>query len=57
MLEGISTVPPWRQTRRLTGFIAGIDLLIPLLDVGYALIWLPGLVLFIFGYPLIVSCG
>ena len=55
MLEGISTVPPWRQTRRLTGFIAGIDLLIPLLDVGYALIWLPGLVLFILGYPLIVS--
>ena len=55
MLEGIATVPPWRQSRRLTGFVAGIDLLIPLLDVGYALIWLPGLVLFIFGYPLIVS--
>lgn len=55
MLEGIATVPPWRQSRRLTGLIAGIDLLIPLLDVGYALIWLPGLVLFLFGYPLIVS--
>jgi len=55
MLEGISTVPPWRQSRRLTGFIAGIDLLIPLLDVGYALIWLPGLVLFFLGHPLIVS--
>jgi biofilm PGA synthesis N-glycosyltransferase PgaC len=55
MLEGIATVPPWRQSRRLTGFVAGIDLLIPLLDVGYALIWLPGLVLFFLGYPLIVS--
>jgi poly-beta-1,6-N-acetyl-D-glucosamine synthase len=33
MLEGIAAVPPWRQTRRLTGFIA-VDLLIPLLDVG-----------------------
>ncbi len=55
MLEGLATVPPWRQTRKLTGFIAGIDLLIPLLDVGYALIWLPGLVLFFFGYPIIVS--
>jgi poly-beta-1,6-N-acetyl-D-glucosamine synthase len=55
MLEGLATVPPWRQTRRLTGFIAGIDLLIPLLDVGYTLIWLPGLVLFFFGYPIIVS--
>ncbi|HEY8718351.1 glycosyltransferase family 2 protein, partial [Pengzhenrongella sp.] len=55
MLEGIATVPPWRQTRRLTGFIAGVDLLIPLLDVGYTLIWLPGLVLFFLGYPVIVS--
>ncbi|MGV8967500.1 MAG: glycosyltransferase [Cellulomonas sp.] len=55
MLEGISTVPPWRQARRLTGFVAGVDLVIPLLDIGYALIWLPGLVLFLLGYPLIVS--
>jgi poly-beta-1,6-N-acetyl-D-glucosamine synthase len=55
MLEGLATVPPWRQPRRLTGFVAGIDLFIPLLDVGYALIWLPGLVLFLFGYPIIVS--
>jgi len=55
MLEGLATVPPWRQPRRLTGFVAGIDLFIPLLDVGYALIWVPGLVLFLFGYPIIVS--
>ena len=55
MLEGIATVPPWHQSRRLTRFVAGIDLLIPLLDVGYALIWLPGLVLFFLGYPLVVS--
>lgn len=55
MLEGLATVPPWRQTRRLTGLVAGIDLLIPLLDVGYALIWLPGVVLFLLGNPLIVS--
>ncbi len=55
MLEGLSSVPPWRLSRRLTRFIAGIDLLIPLLDVGYALIWLPGLVLFLLGYPLIAS--
>lgn len=39
----------------MTRFIAGIDLLIPLLDVGYALIWLPGLVLLLLGYPLIAS--
>ena len=39
----------------MTGFIAGIDLVIPLLDVGYVLVWMPGLVLFVLGYPLIVS--
>ncbi|WP_197059318.1 glycosyltransferase [Cryobacterium sp. MLB-32] len=56
MLEGIRAVPPWRQTRKLAGLIAGINLLIPLLDIGYALIWLPGLVLFVFfGDPTIVS--
>lgn len=55
MLEGIATVAPWHQSRRMTGFDARIDLLIPFLDLGYALIWLPGLVLFVLGYPLVVS--
>jgi biofilm PGA synthesis N-glycosyltransferase PgaC len=55
MIEGIRAVPPWRQARPLTRAIAGIDLLIPFLDIGYALIWLPGLVLFALGYPIIVS--
>ena len=55
MFEGLRAVLPWRQHRVLSRFIAGIDLLIPLLDVGYALIWLPGLVLLFFGIPAIVS--
>lgn len=55
MFEGLRAVPPWRQRRVLTKFVAGIDLLIPLLDIGYALIWLPGVVLFVLGYPLIVG--
>jgi biofilm PGA synthesis N-glycosyltransferase PgaC len=55
MFEGLRAVPPWRQSRVLTKFIAGIDLFIPLLDIGYVLIWLPGLALFFIGVPLIVS--
>jgi len=47
MLEGIRAVPPWKQKRRLAGLIAGTNLLIPFLDIGYALIWLPGLILFL----------
>lgn len=55
MLEGLRAVPPWRQTRGLTKMIASVDLFIPLLDVGYVLIFLPGVVLAFLGYPLIVS--
>jgi poly-beta-1,6-N-acetyl-D-glucosamine synthase len=55
MLEGIRAVPPWRQNRVLTRYVAGVDLFIPFLDIGYALVWLPGLVLFLLGMPIIVS--
>ena len=55
MFEGIRAVPPWRQSRKLSRLVAGIDLLIPLLDIGYALIFLPGLVLLALSIPAIVS--
>ena len=55
MFEGIRAVPPWRQSRVLSRLVAAIDLLIPLLDIGYALIFLPGVVLLLFGIPAIVS--
>ena len=55
MFEGIRAVPPWRQSRVLSRLVAGIDLLIPLLDVGYALVFLPGVVLLALGIPAIVG--
>ena len=55
MVEALRSVPPWHQRRVLSRFVAGIDLLIPLLDVGYGLIWVPGLVLAAFGFPVIVG--
>jgi biofilm PGA synthesis N-glycosyltransferase PgaC len=45
MIEGIRSVKPWNQPRWLLRFLTAIDLLIPALDVAYALVWLPGLVL------------
>jgi poly-beta-1,6-N-acetyl-D-glucosamine synthase len=45
MIEGIRTVTPWNQPRWLLRFLTAIDLLIPALDVAYALVWLPGLIL------------
>lgn len=55
MLEGLRAVPPWRQSRPMSGAIASIDLLIPLLDIGYGVLWLGGLVLALLGLPIIVG--
>ena len=43
--RGHPSVKPWNQPRGLLRFLTAIDLLIPALDVAYALVWLPGLVL------------
>ena len=45
MVEGLRSVKPWSQPRGLLRFLTAIDLLIPALDVAYALVWLPGLAL------------
>jgi len=45
MIEGLRSVKPWDQPLWLLRFLTAIDLLIPALDVAYALVWLPGLVL------------
>ena len=55
MAEGIQANPPQRQPRVLAKLVAGIDYLVPLLDVGYVFFWVPGAILFLFGYTLLVS--
>lgn len=45
MIEGLRSVKPWDQPLWLLRYLTGIDLLIPALDVAYALVWLPGLLL------------
>ena len=55
MFEGIRTHPPQRQPRVLAKFVAGIDYLVPFLDIGYVFFWVPGFILFLFGYPLLFS--
>ena len=37
----------------LAKFVAGIDYLVPFLDIGLIFFWVPGVILFVFGYPLI----
>jgi poly-beta-1,6-N-acetyl-D-glucosamine synthase len=55
MFEGLTRNPPTRQPRLLAGLVAGIDYLVPLLDFGYVFFWIPGVILFIAGYPLLFS--
>ncbi|MGN6870560.1 MAG: glycosyltransferase family 2 protein [Solirubrobacteraceae bacterium] len=55
MIEGIRINPPQRQARVLAKLVAGIDYLVPFLDIGYVFFWIPGVILFIFGYPLLFS--
>ncbi len=53
MLEGLRTHPPPKQPRVLAKLVAGIDYLVPFLDIGVIFFWVPGVILFLFGYPLI----
>lgn len=55
MLEGLRRHPPTKQPRVLARFVSGLDYLVPLLDFGYVFFWIPGVVLFIAGYPLLFS--
>jgi len=53
MLQGLRTHPPPEQPRVLAKLVAGIDYLVPFLDIGVIFFWVPGVILFLFGYPLI----
>src|SRR6185437_15239967 len=53
MFEGLHQNPPYRQPRVLAKFVAGIDYLVPFLDVGIIFFWVPGVILFLFGNPII----
>jgi biofilm PGA synthesis N-glycosyltransferase PgaC len=55
MLEGLRRHPPAEQPRVLARFVCGLDYLVPFLDIGYVFFWIPGVILFIAGYPLLFS--
>jgi poly-beta-1,6-N-acetyl-D-glucosamine synthase len=53
MFEGLHTHPPPRQPRVLAKMVTGVDYLVPCIDIGVIFFWVPGVILFLFGYPLI----
>ena len=55
MFEGMRINPPRKQPRILAKLVCGIDYLVPFLDIGVIFLWVPGVILLLFGYPLIVG--
>jgi len=55
MIEGLRTVPPWRQQHGLAKVFTALDVTIPFLDAAYVFLWVPGLILACFGYFWIVG--
>jgi poly-beta-1,6-N-acetyl-D-glucosamine synthase len=53
MFEALKINPPLRQPRVLAKLVSAIDYLVPFLDVGYVFFWIPGVVLFLIGKPII----
>ncbi|OIQ10840.1 hypothetical protein MOOTH_23330 [Moorella thermoacetica] len=51
----MKNVPPWYQPSYLKKFLTGIDLVIPVIDLFYTLVWIPGLILACFGKYYIVG--
>ena len=49
MFEGLSAVPPWSQFRWPVRLLAGVDILLPVLDLAFAVAWLPAVLLAVTG--------
>lgn len=55
MFEGLKTAGPWKQQRLFSIFLISVDILIPLIDIAFTFIWIPGLILAFFGKYYIVG--
>jgi poly-beta-1,6-N-acetyl-D-glucosamine synthase len=55
MIEAFKRVKPWRQPSVFSRFLTGTNLVFPYLDFVYTFVWIPGLILAIFGYYYIVG--
>ncbi len=55
MIEALKQVKPWTLRNSMPKFFTSLDLLLPYLDISYALFWLPGLILSCFGFYWVVG--
>jgi biofilm PGA synthesis N-glycosyltransferase PgaC len=55
MIEGLKSSGPLTHSRFLSRYLTAIDVLIPIIDIVYTFVWIPGLVLALFGHYYIVG--
>ncbi|AZU64946.1 glycosyltransferase family 2 protein [Neobacillus mesonae] len=55
MIEALKRVKPWQQPMVFTRYLTGSNLVMPYLDFVYTFVWIPGLILSLFGIFWIVG--
>lgn len=55
MIEALKAVRPWNHPIKYVKFLTGINLIMPYLDFIYTFVWMPGLILALFGNYMIVG--
>ena len=49
LFEGLRSAPPWKQPFYLISYLTAIDILIPIIDIVFTFVWIPGVILALFG--------
>ncbi|GHI00382.1 glycosyl transferase [Neobacillus kokaensis] len=55
MIEALKRTKPWQQPMVFTRYLTGVNLVMPFLDFVYTFVWMPGLILSLFGVFWIVG--
>lgn len=55
MIEALKVVKPWQYKSNFVKYATGLNMLMPLMDITYTLVWIPGVVLAFFGHTYIAG--
>jgi poly-beta-1,6-N-acetyl-D-glucosamine synthase len=55
MIEALKVVKPWQHPIGYVKYLTSINLLMPYLDFVYTFVWMPGLILALFGYYWVIG--
>ena len=55
MIEALKIIKPWHHKNSFVKYATGLNMLMPIIDIIYTFVWIPGVVLAFFGYPYIAG--